>query len=221
MRRAKVDTLPREGELLVLPTEVLHHLTRVLRLAPGTIVELFDGQGRCAEAELLDDSRVRVLTPSVLVAPHHELHLVIGVLKGPAMDLALRASTEVGMTHLHAVRTQRAVPTKARADRWERVVQAAARQCGRADVPTITWHERLREALEATRHVSTRRIGIPGGPSLSATTGDAAVLIGPEGGLAPREIEQAFADGYEAMGLGRWVLRACTAAPIALAATRA
>lgn len=221
MRRARVPTLGVAGACLSLPSDTAHYLGTVLRLPVGTTLELFDGAGHQALAELLSDGQVRLLndpTPAAAPAP---LHLLIGVLKGSAMDDAVRAATEAGMTHLHAIATRHAVPTRPRLDRWERVVEAAARQCGRADVPELAWHERLEHAFAATHHLPVRRVGVRDAPRREASSDPAAVLIGPEGGLHSTELLAAYEAGFEPTALGHWTLRACTAAPIALALTRA
>jgi 16S rRNA (uracil1498-N3)-methyltransferase len=220
MRRARVDSLPGLGDQLDLPPSAAHHLLKVLRVQPGTMIELFDGDGLTAQAQLLTEGRALLTTAPVLAPRPPELHLILGVLKGPAMDDAIRAATEAGMTHLHAVATSRAVPTSPRLDRWERITGAAAHQCGRADLPVLAWHERLAHAFASTAHLPVRRVGVHDAPRLPSSAEAAAVLIGPEGGLTDVEIDAALTAGFEPTSLGHWTLRACTAAAVGLALTR-
>lgn len=221
MRRAHVEVLPREGEIVTLDAETSKHLVQVLRMAPGDGVVLFDGRGHEVDGEIVDDHKrratVRAVGAARFVAPAHEVHLLVGIPKGQAMDLAVRQATEAGVTHVHPVETERAVPRGGKADRWRTIAASAAAQCGRADVPEVLEPVGLAEALEAVAHVGDKRVAHPGGEALGRAVGDVAVLLGPEGGLTDAEVDQAVAAGFVAMGLGRWILRTSTAAAVAVA----
>jgi 16S rRNA (uracil1498-N3)-methyltransferase len=220
-RRAIVAALPPEGGEVVLSDDSARHLTRVLRLGAGDRLELTDGRGGVAEAVLEGvgpDGRLRARAkPARREAPRPEVVLLLAVLKGPAMDDAVRMATEAGMTRLVPVETARSVPRGTRPDRWIRIAEAAAAQCGRADVPAIDAPTPLADALAATAHLADRRIAHPGAPRRSAAAESVAVLVGPEGGLTEAEVARAVAEGWMPVGLAPHVLRACTAAAVAVA----
>jgi 16S rRNA (uracil1498-N3)-methyltransferase len=219
MKRCRVASLPSEGDWVALDDVARHHLLHVMRLQPGDRVCLYDGQGSQAEATL--ESQGEALGARLLSDPEQvqvrEVHLVIGLLKGPAMDAALRMATEAGVTAIHPFQARRSVAKGTKATRLERIVRSAAEQCGRADLPVVHPVGTLDDALEATRHLEDRRVCLPGADHVGPATRDAAVLIGPEGGLDPREVQRALDDGWQPTGLTRWTLRASTAAVVAVA----
>jgi 16S rRNA (uracil1498-N3)-methyltransferase len=104
-----------------------------------------------------------------------------------------------------------------RLDRMERVCAGTLAQCGRAAGPTLRGPLRLIDALDALPADIERRICLPGAEDPPAPAGPAAVLIGPEGGWTPAEVQAALARGCQPMSLGPTVLRAETAVAAALA----
>ncbi|MBM3469873.1 MAG: 16S rRNA (uracil(1498)-N(3))-methyltransferase [Armatimonadetes bacterium] len=209
---------PREG----------HHIARVLRLRPGTRMVVFDGR-READVELIEvgPSGVtarRMGPPSVSRRPV-EIALIQGIPRSPRMDLVVRMGTEIGLSAIHPALTERTViePGAARVDRWRRVAQEAARQCGRGDTPEIHTPAPLVEALAAVGPVDlfvvpweseARPIGEVVAERLFHT---AAILIGPEGGLTDGDVAAARAAGGQAVSLGALVLRTETAGLVATA----
>ncbi|MBW1877351.1 MAG: 16S rRNA (uracil(1498)-N(3))-methyltransferase [Deltaproteobacteria bacterium] len=221
MRRFLVDALPDEGERVALAPGPAHHLLQVVRVKRGGRVELFDGSGRTALATLVAvEGDIAILeleeTPH-LARPTHPLHLLVGMPKSGAMDTALRAATEAGATDLYPVRTSRSTVQGDRGERWRRIVESAAQQCGRGDLPTVHPLRSLEETIAALPPDLDRRIALPGAAYLPPAVGPAAVLIGPEGGLTEGEVEVALTSGFQPQGLGRWTLRTETAAGVAVA----
>jgi 16S rRNA (uracil1498-N3)-methyltransferase len=156
--------------------------------------------------------------------------LIQAVPRGDRMDLVLQKTTELGVARIVPVLTSRSVarPPADRARRWQTIAAEAARQSGRADVPSVGAPLPLAEALplaapcarrfalwEEERERPLRRaLGDAPGPTL-------ALLVGPEGGLAPAEVEQARAAGFVTVGLGPRILRVETAAIVAVALVQA
>ena len=223
-----------------LPADEAHHLTRVLRLGVGDEIAVFDGRGREYRARVTlaakDAARV-VLVEPVVPAPESSVRLTIvqAVLKGEAMDEVVRDATMMGVgaivpllsAHV-AVRAQSLERSGAVA-RWRRIALASAKQCRRATLPHVSEPARLAdwiaggdEALRllfvepsaACRPVPLRAwLERPAPPS-------AAVMVGPEGGWAPGEIEQAVACGCIPVTLGGLTLRADAVPVAALALCR-
>lgn len=222
MRRFHYPSLPVPGAAVTLTEEVAHHLRDVLRLDVGAALQLFDGDGHQCSAQvqsLAPEVVVLGTGPVVLAAPEHPLHLLLGLPKGPAGARAVRMATEAGATTIQLVELRRVQVKGDPRPRLERVVQEAARQCGRADVPELPPPVRLEQALAALPSHWDRRVAVPGAARLPPATGPAAVLVGPEGGLTDREVALALEAGFGALGLGAWVLRAESAAGIAVALT--
>ncbi len=221
MKRFLCPSLPQIDQTCWLSPDESRHLARVLRLRVGTAIELFDGQGHRTDAivEMVDGDRVSVRgTGSIETSPPPvDVHVLLAVLRGPAMDLAVRMATEAGATQLHPFLAKRSTARGDRLERWMRIVHAAAKQCRRTDLPVLHPVTRLDEVLASVERVPDRRLFAPGaGPSQRPTT-PVALLIGPEGGLTESETARAMAAGFQSVGLGPHILRADTATAIAVA----
>ena len=179
---------------------------------------VIDGAGRQARATLAAvDNHIAVLTildPPELAIPDKAIHLVIAIPKGEAMVNAIRMATEAGATHIHPVVTNRTVPRGDKNERWSRVVAAAAKQCGRADVPQVFPLVPLVDTY--SRLPTERRIALPGAATMPPAANSVAVLVGPEGGFDDGEVTAAVECGFSPFGLGQWTLRTDTAAAAAV-----
>jgi 16S rRNA (uracil1498-N3)-methyltransferase len=221
------------GARLSLPEHSAHHAREVLRLRAGTPVHVFDGCGNEYEAVLDSVTRggvsVRVSGP-VSPRPESPLRLTLALppLKGDRMELVIQKATELGVAEVRPVVTLRtdAIGRPAlqgsRQERWDKVASGAAEQCGRAVVPdvlpTTTLAELLREPFDGRRLVLS-----PGGGEPLPDDRPAAVLllVGPAGGLDPREVEEVTQAGFRPVAFGPRVLRAETAAIAAVAVLQA
>lgn len=211
-----------DRETILFGSDEAHHIAGVLRLRPGTRVIAFDGS-REVEADLLTVSD-EVVTARRAGTPRErrrpvEITLLQGIARGPKMDLIVRMAAEIGVAAIVPVVTSRSLPDPgpARLARWARIAQEAAKQCGRADLPKVRAPAPLGSALREMGTVDlfvvpwereTRPIGeaVAGVPFASA-----AILIGPEGGLADEEVEAARAAGCRTVSLGSLILRTETA----------
>ncbi|HET7031794.1 MAG TPA: 16S rRNA (uracil(1498)-N(3))-methyltransferase, partial [Casimicrobiaceae bacterium] len=222
------------GAVIGLDESTAHHATRVLRLAAGDALTLFDGTGGEFDATLERVDRrgatVRVLR---FVAVERESPLAItlaqAIAANDAMDSALRKATELGVTSIQPVVTARSSPLRAgeRADKrlahWRQVAIAACEQCGRNRVPDVApprpfadwlrdWTDSGVILVPAVRR-SLAAIAQPGTKF--------ALLVGPEGGFEAREVAAAQANGFASLALGPRVLRTETAATAGLAIVQA
>jgi len=215
-RRFRVDALPSESVLL--DAAASHHLLRVLRLGVGARVLVFDGQGqqRVVQVQEVVEGQARVCPdgPVQHAAPDQPAHLLLAQLKPKAQDVALRMAVEAGVTHVCVFRAQRSLRRPPRLDRWSRLAQAAAQQCGRADLPELSTASSLLDAIDALPSGTGTWIALPGAEP-APVQAPAAAIVGPEGGLTEREVEQALSAGARPLGLGHWTLRADTAAALA------
>ena len=225
-RRVLVPAPALRAGPLSLGPDAAKHLA-VLRLAPGDSLELFDGAGRRADATVTTlvggEALVEAAAPEAapLREPPLSLSLLFAVPKGDASDRIIRACTELGVVRFVPVVTERTVahPKPSRSQRWTRIAQEAARQSLRYVVPTVDPTQPLGQAL-ADLPPSTGLRLVPWVPersaplagSLPSAAADAALLIGPEGGLTADEAELAREHGFRTVGLGPRVLRSPTAA---------
>jgi 16S rRNA (uracil1498-N3)-methyltransferase len=211
-----------------LSAEQLRYLRSVLRLENGTEIEIFDGRG-ARRAAVLEGDALRVSEP-LPEAPARALDVVLvqALAKGEKMDLVVQKATELGASRIVPLASERAVvklqPGAAKLDRWRRIAQEAARQCGRADVPRIDEPCGLAEVLRMMRDDPERRGLLLDAEEKSLRLSAAArgvsrllLAVGPEGGFSPEERDLARRGGMLTVALGPLVLRTETAGLAALA----
>ena len=224
-----------QSERATLDEAAHRHLIKVLRLGAGATIQLFDGQGCEVEAriEAVGKSSVDVSLGErrQLRPPACTVTLIQAVPRGERMDLIVQKTTEIGVARIVPVLSQHSVskPPPGRTRRWQTIAEEAARQSGRADVPMIEEPVARAAALasrggradesrfllwEGERTESLHR-GLAGGPA------HVALLVGPEGGFAPTEVEACIQAGFRSVGLGPRILRTETAAIVAVALAQA
>jgi 16S rRNA (uracil1498-N3)-methyltransferase len=218
------------GLTLSLPAGAARHV-QVLRLQPGDVITLFNGEGGEFDATVTRMGRSDV---DVDIGEHRLLereaaravHLLAGITANDRMDWLVEKATELGVASITPLAAERSVLKLKgeRADKklahWQGVAVAAAEQCGRNRVPTICPALTLKEWLAqptalADRWVLSLAQGTQPLAAVNTSTRPVIVLSGPEGGLAPAEEAAALAAGFQPVTLGPRVLRAETA-PLAL-----
>ncbi|MFT3913812.1 MAG: 16S rRNA (uracil(1498)-N(3))-methyltransferase [Anaeromyxobacteraceae bacterium] len=233
-RRVFLPPAALHGDHAVLTPEARHHLVDVLRLLPGEAIEVFDGQGGAWDGTLAPGLDVLALGPRREAArPGADVRLLVALAKGEKMDLVVQKTTELGVTAVVPFEAERSVVrlegerAEERARRWRRIAEEAARQCGRADVPDVLAPRSLAKALAAipagfALHVFHVEAGEAAGskPPAAAAPGH-ALVVGPEGGLTAGEVAACLAAGARPATLGPRVLRAETAAIVAVALAQA
>lgn len=222
---------------LVLEGAQFHKLVRVLRLVAGATVQVFDGKGArfTATLEAIDGERARLMlgAPTIEAAPRR-LVVVQGLTRAERLELVLQKCTELGATDFVLLAAARSVvklegKVETKLIRWQRIVEEAARQSGRADVPSLTGPVSA-AAVAGALPPGTRVLVLDEeeraltfsaavGPWLESE-GPVALVVGPEGGLTREEVGTLLAQGAQAVTLGRQVLRTETAALAALAVLR-
>jgi len=218
VRRFLTTHVPVEGDLVTMDGSTSHHLLRVTGIAPGERVEIFDGQGAGAVAELVDVQDglavLRVLHLQGKTNEDHRVHLVLGQTRANVLDATLRMVTELGVSSIQIVGAERCVANGDKRDRWQRILESAAGQSGRVTVPQLMVPVSLSHALSERSGV--RIVFAPGGAPAPKPTGDVHLLVGPEGGLTDRELQHAAEAGWIRSSLGSTILRADTAAVAAV-----
>lgn len=222
------------GDRVAFDREETRHLARVLRLGPGDLVVASDGAGHDYTVRLEALGETASGTILGVAAGHRDsafaVTLLQGVPKGDKMEAIVRATTELGVARIVPVLAERTVvrldPARGheRARRWQRIAREAAKQCGRAVVPEVDGPLPLEDAWRVASMAALRLCLWEGeAPALehvlaaTAAPTSAAVLVGPEGGLARAEIEAATAHGFRVASLGPRVLRTETAGPTIVA----
>ena len=223
------------GAEIELPTAAARHV-QVLRLQPGGVITLFNGEGGEHSATILRMGRSDV---AVRVDAHHNVerespravHLAVGMPANDRMDWLVEKATELGVASIQPLHTAHSVlrlsgerATKKQAH-WQQVAVAACEQCGGNRVPVIHPVRDLSAWLAASGAIAGTRCVLSlaeGSRDLGALTAPLptdeplSFLSGPEGGLSAQEDSAARAASWLPVTLGARVLRAETAALAAL-----
>jgi 16S rRNA (uracil1498-N3)-methyltransferase len=230
--------LPREsiqGQRGTIMGEELAHLRKVLRLAPGDQVTVFDDMGWEHEAVVRsfssDRGDIDILRS---FRPQREsslqITLALGLTKGEKMDLVVEKATELGVQAFVPFVSSYTVPKlddrkiESRTGRWQRIALSAVKQCGRTVVPKISVLSELQEIVrqpwtdtlklffwESEEHLTLKQVY-----EKERDRRSILLVIGAEGGFSAEEAADARQHGFESVRLGRRILRAETAAVAAL-----
>jgi 16S rRNA (uracil1498-N3)-methyltransferase len=232
--RIYVDLGLNPGEVLSLPAGPSRHLTQVLRLGRGAPVILFNGDGHDYAGRLIqadrDGARLQVDQPGEPEpAAPLAIHLAIGISRGERMDYALQKAVELGVDRITPLFTERAqveltgTRLRRRQEHWQGIIIGACEQSGRRRLPRLSemtsyhhWlpsHEGGGLLLDPEAPRALAGIAAPG-PVVT-------LLVGPEGGLSPRERALARARGFQGVRLGPRILRTETAPLAAIAIMQA
>ena len=234
MQRPRIYTPAplRTGTTHALSESAAVHVTRVLRLAAGDPITLFDGSGMDYDAILKIVARSGVsaeVSTGRPVARESPLDVALlqGVSRGPRMDTVMQKATELGVRIIQPVLAERSVVrldalrSQTRLEHWQRIVISACEQCGRSIVPEIRPAKPLDEALAG---VGPDTVGLtldPAGTAplahLLGTATRVALAVGPEGGFTEAEIRTLTLAGFRGLRLGPRILRTETAPLAALA----
>ena len=228
------------GARVNLPKDAAHHALRVLRMAEGDGVTLFNGDGHVYRAKILrlDKQEAVVLIEQRTEVSHESplsLTLLQGISSGERMDFTLQKSVELGIAAIQPIQAERSVVKlsgerkEKRLRHWQNIVIAACEQCGRNVVPEVRPVLGLMEWLGQVSGVGGQASGEGlrihlspeaelGLRDLEKPTGPVLLAVGPEGGFSEQEHAALRQCGFVGVRLGPRVLRTETAALAALAA---
>ena len=211
-----------------------HYLGRVLRVAVGDNVVLFNGDGHdyaCTVERVRKDAMDLEVRSRLPAKPESPLGLTVvqAVSRGERMDLTLQKCTELGVASFQPVWSER-VEVRLRGEKlqrrlqhWQGVVVAACEQSGRAVVPEVRAPLALADWAALTP-VGDRLLLAPGADESLASRecpGEVSLVVGPEGGFSDAEQSRLQSAGVHPVRLGPRVLRTETAAPAAVAVLQA
>lgn len=224
------------GKACELSVEAAQH-ARVLRLASGDAVTLFNGRGGEFEARFTSLTRSRA---TLAVGVWHGIEresplavtLVQAVSSGEKMDLTVQKATELGAAAIQPVLTGKSIVrlsaarAMAKLAHWQRVAIAACEQCGRNRIPEIRTPLALAEYCRAPGEAALRLMLTPQAQralveAALAPAGPLTLAAGPEAGFSAADEALLAGAGFLAVRLGPRVLRTETAALAALAALNA
>jgi len=209
------------GRVRITGSELRH--LRTLRLRPGDVLAVFDEQGAEHEVRLerlggREASGSIVTTTRPAREPLVALVLAPALLKAAKMDLVVEKATEIGAARIAPVRSRYTIGAGHR-ERWQRIALAAAKQSGRTAVPAVDppvpLADLVRQPWPGVRLICWEGERSARFSTLPPRAEAAIVVVGPEGGFAKDEVDDARAHGFTVVGLAPRILRAETATLVA------
>lgn len=226
----------RPGETFTLRGAEAHHAATVKRVSPGERIDVVDGDGVRLGCTVTQASPTEVVlaVDDVSFDPLPELRVVLvqALAKADRAELAVEAATELGVDMVLPWQADRSI-VRWRAEKagkgkakWESLVRAASKQCRRTRVPEVLdvqdtrglarWLRGVERPVLLHEDATVSLAGYWSGAG-SEASGTVALIVGPEGGVSPQEVELLVGHGAVQVQLGSNVLRASTAGPAAIA----
>ncbi len=234
MHRFFIEKRDIVNDRVTIKGEDAHHISRVLRLKEGDTITLCDGEGidYAAAVGNIDKHSIETVIKGKSPSkgePGVNAVLYQGIPKSAKMDTIIQKCTELGVKRIVPIYTQRTVvilgsekDKKKKLERWGKIAEEAAKQSGRGVIPYIDMPMTLSEAIkdaaaldmaiipyELEKDLSIREV-------LKGNKADIGFFIGPEGGFASEEIEEARKAGIVPVTLGSRILRTETAGIVVL-----
>ena len=233
MHRFYVDNI--EGETASLAdAEQLHHLRDVLRLKVNDAVSVSDGTGNDYTGVItgITKKQAEIKVKKVKASKKTPIKLTVAcaIPKGSRLDEVIDHLTQLGVTRIIPMHTERvivkldAARAKERVARWQKIARSAAQQSQRSKIPVIEPVTDFEDVILGSQDYDLKLIpNLTGERKLlkdviaASRPKNIIVLIGPEGDFTPAEVTLALQNGFIPVSLGDTVLRVATAA-IAVAA---
>jgi len=223
-------------DTITLPVAEGRHAVKVMRLSKGDLVKVVDGLGTAYRGE------IRTVGPKAVVVyihsrlrnfgePSFRLTLAAGMSAGEKFDIIVEKGTELGVKRFvpvisakSKVKLDESRRIKNRITRLERVALAAMKQCRRSYRPDISAPVTFAEYLNQYDSEALNLLFAPDKTALPLERVDVNpdlkrinLLVGPESGFSPDEIEMAVKVGFKPVSLGPRILRTETAGPMVCA----
>ncbi|OHA79265.1 MAG: hypothetical protein A2747_02375 [Candidatus Yonathbacteria bacterium RIFCSPHIGHO2_01_FULL_44_41] len=219
------EKIPKAGEFVVTNETLLNQWRNVLRMEEGDKAILFDGDGYESLCEVVSltgkiakkNALLKVLETKRGLVPARDVTLYVALIKKDNFEFVLEKATELGVSHIVPVQANRSEKKDVNYERAQKILREASEQSGRATVPTINeiiFVEKIPNdviVFDPRGEISAREF------FAKNTTTPISVCIGPEGGFTDTEIDLFHAHNITVVTTGAQILRAETAAIVALA----
>jgi 16S rRNA (uracil1498-N3)-methyltransferase len=214
MIRLALDVVGAMGTRVPVSATDWHYLTQVMRRDSGDSIEVLCRDGLVFEAILLDGQQLEIRGAVAHVRkPGRHITLYQALLKGDHFSAVVERATEAGISRFVPLVTERSIVRDVspnRASRWRAIAKEASEQCQRPDVPLVEDMMRLTD-LAATSGCDAFVLdprARDARPWLLPSEAPLELVIGPEGGFTPTELNLLSARGFLPLSLGERVYRA-------------
>ena len=231
-----VEEHARTGEQFRITGQDYNHICNVLRMQPGDrFLVSCNGTSFLCCLEVIEDNTV---VAQILEDDYQNtelpvrLYLFQGLPKADKLELIIQKTVELGVAGIIPVEMSRSVvkldekKKKSRQERWQSIAESAAKQSKRNIIPAVADVITYKQAMAKAAEMDLFLVPYECEHGMNATRDalemmkpgmSVGILIGPEGGFDPREIEQAREVGAKIISLGKRILRTETAAVTAVA----
>ncbi len=216
---------------ILIDTDDVSHITRVLRMSVGDEILVCDSKGKDYEAKISEILDKEIICDIISekkseTEPSIEVTLYQGIPKGSKMDLIIQKTTELGISKIVPVDMKRCVvklenakAEEKKISRWQKIAEEAGKQSGRGKIPEISMPITLKEAVQKMKSLDLAFVPYECEEQTSlkpilqenANAKTVGFLIGPEGGFDLSEIDMIQSVGIPSVTLGKRILRTETA----------
>lgn len=218
-----------EDKELKIVGEDVSHISKVLRMSAGDNIIVCDGEGNDYDAVITSISKTEVIAEITGkyvcdAEPCVDVTLYQALPKQGKMEYIIQKNTELGVNKIVPVYTKRCVVKPSdKTERWSKVAESAAKQCGRGIIPhvmpVITFDEAIKQMQEYDLALMPYECEEENGLKKVLQSSEykkVSIFIGPEGGFDLKEVETAISSGVKTVTLGKRILRTETAASAVL-----
>lgn len=220
LKRFFVSENPNECQ--VITGEEFRHAINVLRIKEGEEILVCDNTGLeyVCKVEKISKNELSfsvVKTNVCSTETKNNVTLVCGYLKGDKTELVVQKAVELGVKEIitFSSKFSSSYINDNKLSRLNKVSVEAAKQCGRAIAPKVSYFDTLEKALNACSHIKNKlfacEFATKNDVEFGSLTGDTAIVIGSEGGFSEQENHLALSLGFKTVFLGKRILRAETA----------
>lgn len=220
---------------IIIDNEDVSHITKVLRLGIGSQIKVCDGRGMDYEAEIEQIESKRIVCRIIYSEkcnnePNIEVVLFQGIPKASKMDYIIQKTTELGIAKIIPLILDRCVvkiedKKNKKQEKWQKIANEAAKQCGRGVIPEVCMPLSLDEAIKYMEDLDLcfvpyeceEKQKLRDTLTKNENVKSVGFIIGPEGGFDGSEIDKIKQAGIETITLGKRILRTETAGEAVLA----
>lgn len=205
----------------------VNHISRVLRMQVGDELTVCDKDGMDYFCEIEKITKEEVLLKingkeECPAEPETKVTLYQCIPKSGKMDSIIQKAVELGVYEIYPVLSKRCVAKGEKSDRWQKIAFEAAKQCGRGVIPKVHSAVNFSEAIAslAEKELALFPYEDAKDGSLSEIPTDVktvGIIIGPEGGFDPSEVDMGSKKGARIITLGKRILRTETAGSTVIA----
>lgn len=216
------------GQFYALDEQQKHHLVDVLRYGNGKTIKVVDSDKNWSIVSLQINDNTCGFTINDIQSSvsNGSTILVMALIKKDKWDLTLTKACELGVDEIYPLVTRRTVvrldEKSFKKERYLKIIESACSQCKRNDMPQLHDPCDIRHLPSFDGYTKLLAYENEEGIGLwdISFSDQNVIVIGPEGGFDPKEVEWFDQQGYQSISLGSTILRAETAALFALSAIK-